>query len=116
MEQIALPLMGRLDGPSTVPAPMVTWPKTYREAVRLAWRLRRVQYATHRQLAAEAGLYAPHVSDYLNPDDKPTRRSLPGEHIPAFEAFVGNSLVSQWLATKAKLTVLEELQATKAAA
>ena len=116
MEQIALPLLGRLDGPAAVPSAMVMWSKTYREAVRLAWRLRRVQYATHRQLAAEAGLYAPHVSDYLNTDDKPTRRSLPAEHIPAFESFVGNTLVSQWLASKAKLTVLEELQATKAAA
>lgn len=116
MEQIALPLMGRLDGPSTVPSAMVMWPKTYREAVRLAWKLRRVHFATHRQLAAEAGLYAPHVSDYLNADDKPTRRSLPAEHIPTFECFVGNTLVSQWLASKAKLTVLEELQATRAAA
>lgn len=116
MEQLALPLMGRLDGPSTAPMALVTLANTYREAVRLAWRLRRVHYATQRQLAAEAGLYAPHVSDYLATDDKPTRRSLPAEHIPAFEAFVGNTLVTQWIASKAKLTVLEELQATKAAA
>jgi len=56
------------------------------------------------------------VSDYLSTDDKPSRRSLPAEHIPAFEAFVGNTLISQWIAGKAKLTVLEEMQATKAAA
>lgn len=116
MEQLALPLMGRLDAPSAVPSQMVSWASTYREAVRLAWRLRRVHYATQRQLAAEAGLYAPHVSDYLSTDDKPSRRSLPAEHIPAFEAFVGNTLISQWIAGKAKLTVLEEMQATKAAA
>lgn len=116
MEQLALPLLGRLDAPAAVPASMVSWASTYREAVRLAWRLRRVHYATQRQLAAEAGLYAPHVSDYLCADDKPSRRSLPAEHIPAFEAFVGNTLVTQWIASKAKLTVLEELQATKAAA
>jgi len=67
------------------------------------------------QLAAEAGLYASHVSDFLNPDDKPSRRSLPAESIAAFEAVCGNSLVSQWLASRAHLTVLEELQASRAA-
>lgn len=116
MEQLALPLLGRLDGPSTAPTQLVSVIKDYRHAVRVAWRVRRIQYATQRQLAAEAELYAPHVSDYLNQDDKPTRRSLPAECIPAFEAFVGNTVVSQWLASRAKLTVLEELQATKAAA
>jgi len=116
MEQLALPLMGRLDSPSTAPASVIAMANTYRQAVRLAWALRRIHYATQRQLAAEAGLYAPHVSDYLNKDDAPKRRSLPAEGIPAFEAFVGNTVVSQWLASKAKLTVLEELQATKAAA
>lgn len=115
MEQIALPLMGRLDGPATAPSSLVARPTSYREAVRLAWMLRRVQFSTHRQLAAEALLYPPHVSDYLNADDRPQRRSLPAESIPAFECFVGNTLVTQWLASKGKLTVLEELQATKAA-
>lgn len=116
MEQLGLPLLGRLEGPATAPAQLVCIAQTYREAVRLAWRLRRIHYATQRQLAAEAGLYAPHVSDYLAQDDKPSRRSLPAEHIPAFEAFVGHTLISQWLAARARLTVLEEIQATKAAA
>lgn len=114
--QRELPLMGRLDGPSAAPTNLVHMAKTYREAVRLAWNVRRVQYATQRQLAAETGLYAPHITDYLNSDDKQSRRSLPAEHIPAFEAFVGNTLISQWLAAQAKLTVLEEIQATRAAA
>jgi hypothetical protein len=116
MEQLALRLMGRLDGPSTAPTALVSQAKTYRQAVRLAWISRRIHYATQRQLAAEAGLYAPHVSDYLNTDDKPTRRSLPAEAIAHYETFVGNTIVSQWLAAQAKLTVLEEMQATRAAA
>ena len=116
MEQLELRLMGRIDGPSAAPTALVIQAKTYREAVRLSWGHRRVHYATQRQLAAEAGLYAPHVSDYLNKDDKPTRRSLPAEAIGQFEAFTGNTIVSQWLAAQAKLTVLEEMQATRAAA
>lgn len=116
MEQTPLPLLGRLDGPSTAPYALVSMAKTYRQAVRLAWASRRIHYATQRQLAAEAGLYAPHVSDYLAQDDKPSRRSLPAEHIPGFEAFVGNTIITQWIAAQANLTVLEELQATRAAA
>ena len=116
MEQLALRLMGRIDGPSAAPTALVIQAKTYREAVRLSWGHRRVHYATQSQLAGEAGLYAPHVSDYLNKDDKPSRRSLPAEHIGSFEAFTGNTIVSQWLAAQAKLTVLEEMQATRAAA
>lgn len=116
-EQLPLKqLLGRLDGPSVCPASMVGMPKTYREAVRMCWALRRVKGMTQQTLAAEAGLYASHVSDFLNCDDKPNRRSLPAESISEFEAVCGNTLISQWLATRARLTVLEELQATKAAA
>lgn len=110
-----LPLMGRIDGPCVAPAGLVALANTYREAVRLCWQLRRVKGMTKATLAAEAGLYAPHVSDFLNTDDKPSRRSLPAEHISAFEAICGNTLISQWLASRARLTVLEELQASKAA-
>lgn len=66
-------------------------------------------------LAAECGFVAQHVGDYLNKDDKPKRRDLPAKGIPAFEAFVGNTLVSQWVAMHAKLTIVEELQAMRAA-
>lgn len=112
MEQKQLPLMGRLDGPSVVPAKYVRLCKTYREAVRACWQLRRVTYMTFAQLAAEANLYHQHVSDYLNSDDKPGRRDLPADKITEFESVVGNTLVSQWLSHRAMLTVLEEMQAT----
>lgn len=114
-QQLQLRLMGRLDGPATAPNGLVALANSYREAVRLAWQHKRVHYATFRQLAAETGMPAQHVTDYLHNDDKPTRRSLPAERIASFEAFVGNTIVTQWLAARAKLTVLEELQASKAA-
>lgn len=116
MPQMKLALLGRIDGPSVVPAQYVSMCRTYREAVRMAWQLRRVSGMTQRQLACEAELRVQHVTDYLNADDKPSRRDLPARDVPRFEAVVGNTLVSQWVAAQARLTVLEELQATKAAA
>jgi hypothetical protein len=91
-------------------------PCSYREAVRLAWNLRGLQQMTRQQLATEAQLTPQHVSDYLAPDDNAGRRDLPAEAISRFENVVGNTLVSQWLARQSKLTVLEEMQATRAAA
>lgn len=116
MTQRELPLMGRLEGPSVAPLELVRQCKTYRDAVRLSWKLRRVHYMTFAQLGAEADLYPQHVSDYLNADDKPKRRDLPADKLPQWNAVVGNTVVTQWLAMRDHLTVLEEMQASKAAA
>lgn len=116
MDQLEFPLMGRIDAPSVAPEQWVRIAKTYRHAVRLSWKLKRVQKMTRRQLAAEADLYPQHVTDYLHEDDKRSRRDLPAEAVARFEAVVGNTLVSQWIARNAQLTVLEEITATKAAA
>lgn len=114
MDQREFPLMGRLDAPSVAPQQWVRSAKTYREAVRLSWHLKRVHHMTRQQLASEAELYPQHVTDYLHEDDKPSRRSLPADAIARFEAVVGNTLISQWLAAQSKLTVLEEMTATRA--
>lgn len=111
-----LPLIGVMEAPKAVPTAAVLACKTYREAVRACWMRRRVHYMTQRQLAIYAGLRPQLISDYLNPDDAPERRCLPADRIAPFEAVCGNSLVSQWVAARAKLTILEELQATRAAA
>ena len=69
--------------------------------------------AAHRELAEECGLYAPHVSDYLN--DEPTyangkkRLDLPACVIPAFELVVGNRAISQYLMRLGALTIMEEV-------
>ncbi|MBC7602775.1 MAG: hypothetical protein H7255_08970 [Ramlibacter sp.] len=116
MEQSEFPLLGRLDAPSAVPMQWVRAARTYRQAVRLAWKLRRVDRMTKQQLASEGEFYAQHVSDYLHEDDKPSRRDLPADCVARFEGVVGNTLVSQWIATQSRLTVLEEMQATRAVA
>lgn len=114
MEQRQLPLLCRLDGPAVVPQHIVAQCRTYRDAVRMAWHLRRAPGMTKRTLAEQAGLYPPHVTCYLHEDDR--KRDLPASCITAFNWAVGHTLVSQWIAWKDKLTVLEELQAGRALA
>lgn len=111
--QAEFPLLARLEGPAVVPAELMRLATTYRQAVRLCWQLRRVRNLTLRQLAAECDLVHQHVGDYLNPDDKPTRRSLPGDAVAAVEAVLGNTAITQWHAARACLTVLEEVQCAR---
>lgn len=119
MEQIAMPLMQRIAGPAIVPAHLLARAKTYRQAVRMCWALRRVKW-TPATLSAHYEFTRQHVGDWINPDDKPHRRSLPGECLERFEEAMGNSFVSQWHAMRALLTVAEEAiacrQAERAAA
>ena len=113
-QQLPLPLLCRLDAPSVVPAEVVAQCKPYREAVRLCWELRRVRNMTRARLAEEAGLYAPHVSCYLNDNER--SRDLPGGAVRGFEWACGNTAISQWHAMNAQLTCLEEMQVRRAAA
>lgn len=113
-DQLQLPLLCRLDGPSVVPAEHIKACDTYRDAVRLCWRLRRVKAMTSLTLAESAGFPANHRSDYLSDDDN--KRELPAKYIKAFEYVTGNTAISQWIAMNAKLTVIEEVQAARLAA
>lgn len=114
MDQLQLPLLCRLDAPSVVPPQLVADCKSYREAVQLCWMLRRVRNMTRKRLAEDAGLYPPHVTCYLNENRR--ARDLPGSAVRGFEWTCGNTAISQWHALQARLTVLEELQALRAAA
>lgn len=114
--QQEFPLLARMEGPHIVPVELMRTAKTYREAVRLCWALRRLRRLTFRQLAAECGLIHQHVGDYFNVDDKPGRRDLPAEAVRVVESFLGNTAISQWHARNASFTVLEELQAGRRAA
>lgn len=113
MDQLEFPLHGRVDAPSVAPQQWVSYCKTYRDAVRTAWTLRRMKGAKAADMARDMHFTAQHVSDWLAKDDKPTRRSLPAHRIPDFELYVGNTLVSQWIASHAQLTVLEQITATQ---
>jgi hypothetical protein len=115
MDQREFPFLARVGAPSVAPEQWVRYCKTYRQAVKVAFELRR-DGVSKRDLATDARLTVQHVSDYLAKDDKPFRRSLPASKVADFERVVGNTLVSQWLAAQSRLTVLEEMQATRAVA
>ncbi len=111
MTQRPLGLLARIQGPAVVPSPALAFARTYREAVRWCWSMRRAKGLTHTDLAREFGFNRQHVSDYLNADDAATRRSLHPEQIALFEEVCGNVFITQWLAARQRLTVLEQLQA-----
>lgn len=116
MGQREMPLLQRLEGPAVVPTSMLGIASSYRQAVRACWQLRRAKGLNASDLAREFGFNRQHASDYLNADDVHTRRSLPPEQIALFEEVCGNTFITQWLAARQRLTVLEELQAERAAA
>lgn len=111
--QLALPLLCRLDAPSVVPPSMVAQCKTYRDAVKLCWELRKVRNMTRQRLAEEAGLYPSHVTWYLS--DGKRQCDLPGSKVRSFELACGNTAISQFVAMQARLTVIEEMQAQRVA-
>lgn len=116
MDQLELRLLARMEGAAVVPPSLLQGITTYRQAVRLCWALRRVKGMRPADLAAHCGLVRQHVSDYLNPDDARGRRDLPAEAIEDVEDFCGNTAITQFLASRARLTVIEEMQAARHAA
>src|SRR5205085_6591630 len=108
MEQLGLRgMLTVYEGPQLVDREIVSACKSYREAVRASWEIgkRKRPGYTKRQLAEDIGSYPAHVSDYVHPDDDPSRRDLPAKRVNAFELQLGNRLVSQWLAAQAGLPV-----------
>lgn len=91
-----------------IPPQVVDRVDTYREACRMAWKLRRVRNMTRAELAKQAGLYTSHVSDYFSLHEN--RRELPARQIGAVERVLGNTLISQWVAHQAQKLLIAELQ------
>lgn len=112
--QLNLPMLTYYQGPRLISPEVMAAVLSYRDAVRVCWDLRTRRHMTQRTLAEEAGLYASHVSDYLHPDD--SKRELPAKHIAAFEVACGNRAITQWLASQAHLTILEQFIETRRAA
>jgi len=109
-----------------VPAPMRFAPRAeigacqgYRDAVRLAWERRSRPRMTQRQLAEEAGLHPPHVTQILHAESIDRhgnrRMDLPAAAIDAFERAVGNHIVRQYLMRLGMLTIMEEVIAERSA-
>ncbi|MBU9236217.1 helix-turn-helix transcriptional regulator [Burkholderia multivorans] len=111
-----LPLLGgAVSSPTFLSDEDVARCQSFREVVRLSWANRRVKGMTQRTLGELIGAYPAHVSDYLHGDDKPSRRDLPADRLNAWASVVGNWGVQQWLVRQAKLTLMEEVIARRAA-
>ena len=113
--QLMLPMLTRIDGPSMVKPDDIAHLASYRAVVRWAWANRKRRNMTLRLLAEELGSYPSHITDYVNGDDAPSRKSLPAEKLAAFDFAVGNTAVSQWLAMRSNLPVMVMLDERKAA-
>ncbi len=82
----------------------------------MCWALRRIKGMKPIDAARVGGFTRQHFTDYLHHDDGPKRRSLPAERIHDFEELMGNSAISQWVAMRPRLTVLEQGLADQRAA
>lgn len=115
LTQLELPLLCRLDAPSVVPPQHLRGVTSYRQAVLVCWSLRRDRSAGAQSACARhIGSPVSHMSAYLSDDEN--ERDMPAKRVRAFEAWCGNTAISQWIAMGASLTVLEEMQALKVAA
>ena len=90
-----------------VPPEVVMGLKSWRHACRLAWRLRSPRI-TLRTFAELTGSYVSHSSDYFC--QHPGRRELPARKAGIACQILGNTVLVQWLAQEARVTLLEELQ------
>lgn len=119
MEQLALNMLTWYSGPRLVDLELIAACKSYREAVAQCWTMRTRKSLTQRALVEEVNdklgpgvskLYPSHVSDYLNTTPTKTgkaRRELPPDAIDAVEQSCGNRFISQWLAHRARLPVMD---------
>lgn len=104
MSQLELHLLGRMDGPSAVPADEIAKIRTYRDACTWCWMNRRIKSMTASSLAERTGMRPSHISDYFAADPIDNkgrkRRNMPGEYVPALELVAGNTAISQWMAAQ----------------
>jgi hypothetical protein len=109
-----LPLLGGVVQAQrlVVPPQVVMGLRSWRHACRLAWRLRNPRI-TQRTFAELTGCYPSHVSDYFSLHAH--RRELPAAKAGIACQVLGNTVLVQWLAQDARVTLLEEMQAERSA-
>jgi hypothetical protein len=109
---LALPLFGGVVQAQrlVVPPEVIMGIRSWRHACRLAWKLRHPRI-TQRTFAELTGCYASHVTDYFSVRDD--RRKLPAEKAGVACLVLGNTVLIQWLAQEARVTLIEEMQAAR---
>ncbi|HBO78683.1 MAG TPA: hypothetical protein DD502_11045 [Cupriavidus sp.] len=100
-----------------LPADLIARCASYRDACLIAWQCRSNPNLQKRSLAELCGLYAPHVTDFFNEEGMDAkgskRRELPAEKIADVERVLGNRAISQYLARRGMLTLMEEVIAAR---
>jgi hypothetical protein len=100
-----------------LPASLIAQCRTYRDACALAWEYRASPSLTKQVLAVLADLYHQHSSDYFHREkanaNGRARRDLPAEKIADVERVLGNRAISQYLARRGMLTLMEEVIAAR---
>jgi len=111
-ESLPLPLVGGVVQPQrlVVPPEVVMGLRSWRHACRLAWKLRQVRIK-QRTFAEATGCYASHVSDYFSVHAN--RREMPAKLAGQACLVLGNTVLIQYLAQEARVTLLEEMQAER---
>ena len=110
--QREIPIFSPVAKVQFVPDAVLKGFKSYAESVQWAWENRNhsgMAEADDQALCARLiGLHAPHMSRCVNPNSKAPMNLSP-DLLPAFEAFTGWRAPSQYIASKAQMTVLEQL-------
>ena len=117
--QREMPFLESLPKASYVRDAVVTGWETYRDAVLWCWANRsrnsRDEIGDQAMFARAADMHSPHVSRCVRPCSK-APMDLPPDYLAAFEAFTGWRGVSQYLARRGQLTLMEQVIAQRAAA
>ncbi len=109
MSQLELPMLTRIDAPSVAHPRVIASIDSYRDAVLTCWAMRRDRGDGAQSACARyIGCQVSHMSSYLS--DDPNQRDMPAKYIKAFQFWCGVTVISQYLARVADLSVTEEVK------
>lgn len=107
-----MPFAASLKQPKFAPQSVVDSFHSYRDAVVWCWENRGNHGAGEKMdqalCANLLGLHTPHMSRCVNRDAQAPMNLCP-DYLPAFEAFCGWYAVSQYIASKAQMTFMEQV-------
>lgn len=110
--QREIPIVGSVSNVQFAPSSVVKSFKSFADAVQWAWENRPCHGLAEQDdqalCARLMGLHAPHMSRCVNRNSKAPMNLSP-DLLPAFESYTGWKAPSQYIASKAQMTVLEQL-------
>jgi hypothetical protein len=116
-DQREMPFFKHLKAPRFAPQSVIAGFGSYRDAVVWSWE-NRVNVGAGEKMdqamcANLLGLHTPHMSRCVNRDSSAPMNLSP-DYLPSFEAFCGWYAVSQYIASRAQMTFMEQVLAERA--